>query len=628
MRHNARLKLCCKVHKSVRNFLVFAFFITTCGTIYAPAQTKGWGENTLGNIGDGTTVSPRPTPVIINGLTDITAFGGGERHAIALKSNGTVVSWGNNQNGQRGDGTTSTNSCQCNPNPGVVPGLNNIVQVSAGVYHSLVLRADGTVWAWGDNSVGELGNGTQTNSAIPVQVGQGVSGFNNIIAIDAGSYHNLALKADGTVWAWGFNFHGQVRANGQSGASVQLVLSPVQTAGVSNIISISAGENFSVFLKDDGRVQVAGYNIHGQVGNGTQNPDGCNCVATPTHSSIIGVAQIAAGFRHIVALKQDGTVWAWGYNFNGELGVGYATTTSPAGVPDPTQVLNLNGIADIRTSGHHTIARKSDGSLWAWGRNGFGQVRADGTTDPKIPTPAQIANVNPSDAVIGTNYFASFVSAPVNPVNTGNNVFLAGDNFNLTFDSVTGAGNTNVSAINPSAQGLSVPSGHRIQSNTIGYNISTDAVYNGNIRVCLKVPSVSSPVLFNALILYHGEGGQWVDRTVSRDYLKREVCGAVTSLSPFAVGRPNIITAAGVTVSGRVMNFYGRSIAGARVTLNDGAGNTRTVNSNFFGYYRFADVPAGATYMFEVAAKQYQFQPQAATINEARSDLNFTAMPN
>ena len=197
-------------------------------------------------------------------------------------------------------------------------------QVSAGEHHSIALKNDGTVWAWGNNDYGQLGDGTKTDSNVPVQV----SGLSDVAAITAGGYHCIALKSDSTVWTWGWNAYGQL-GDGSTANSV----TPVRSTRLSSISAITGGGYHSLALKSDGVIWAWGRNNYGQLGDGTTN-DRTTQVQVVKLSKI---AFIAGGKTHSVALKSDGTVWAWGYNVFGQLG--NKTTTNSA---TPVQVKNIN----------------------------------------------------------------------------------------------------------------------------------------------------------------------------------------------------------------------------------------------------------------------------------------------
>ena len=181
---------------------------------------------------------------------------GGRVHAIALKSDGTVWAWGYNAYGQLGDGTTAWSR----PTPVQVSGLSGVTAIAAGGYHTIALKSDGTVWTWGANGNGQLGDGTTTERKTPVQV----SGLSSVTAIAAGSSHTIALKSDGTVWTWGANGSGQLG----DGTNTERT-TPVQVSGLSGVTAISGGESHTITLKSDGTVWTWGANASGQLGDGT-----------------------------------------------------------------------------------------------------------------------------------------------------------------------------------------------------------------------------------------------------------------------------------------------------------------------------------------------------------------------
>jgi len=226
--------------------------------------------------------------------------------------------------------------------------------LAGGEYHSLAVRADGTVWAWGYNTSGQLGNNSTTSSSVPVAV----SGLSGASAVSAGAFHSLALKSDGTVWAWGQNVHGQLGNNTTTNSSV-----PVQVTGLTGVVSVAGGAIHSVALKSDGTVWTWGGNAQGQLGINSTT-DSLVPVQVP---GLSGVVAIASGANHSVALKSDGTVWTWGYNNHGQLG-NNSTTNSLV----PVQVSNLTGVTGISAGWFFTLALKPNGTVWAWGLNAAG----------------------------------------------------------------------------------------------------------------------------------------------------------------------------------------------------------------------------------------------------------------
>ena len=296
----------------------------------------------------------------------------GGNHSLELKSDGTVWAWGDNTTGQFGDGTTTGSKV-----PVLVPGLSGVRAVVAAVAHSLALKDNGTVWAWGYNSYGQLGDGTTTDRYTPVKV----SGLTGVRAIAAGNGHSLALKDDGTVWAWGFNLNGQLGDGTTRGRRF-----PVKVPGLSGVIAIAAGGSHSLALKNDGTVWAWGHNIHGQLGDGTTTSRYTPIqVKDPKDPStfITGITAIDAGSFHSLALKNDGAVWTWGYNIFGQLGDG---TTAHSNIP--VQVSGLTNVTAIAAEFQHSLALQNNGDVWAWGNNLYGQL-GDGTTAPSsIPVRA------------------------------------------------------------------------------------------------------------------------------------------------------------------------------------------------------------------------------------------------
>jgi len=302
-------------------------------------------------------------------LFPVWTFSTGGYHSCALKSDGTVWCWGWNNRGQLGDGTTTDRYT-----PVQVVNLTNVVSIAAGAYHTCALKSDGTVWCWGYNEDGELGDGTTTNRHTPVQV----SGLTSVVSIAAGDYHSCALKSDGTVWCWGYNYCGEL-----GDGTTTKRLTPVQVSGLTSVVSIAAGGYHTCALKSDGTVWCWGNNEDGELGDGTTTDR-----HTPVQvSGLTSVVSITAGGYHTCALKSDGTVWCWGYNEDGELGDGTTTNRHT-----PVQVVNLTNVVSIAAGGLHSCALKSDGTVWCWGYN-YDAELGDGTTTNRL-TPVQTLNYN------------------------------------------------------------------------------------------------------------------------------------------------------------------------------------------------------------------------------------------
>ncbi len=386
-----------------------------------------WGDNFLGQLGNGVPLpypddSHSTIPVEVSNLegAELKVIAGGYDHSLALKDEGTVLAWGLNQDGQLGDGTNTDSSTPVqvkDPNDpsGYLSGVNAI---AAGGGHSLALKSDGTVWAWGANESGELGNGANASSPAPVRVGDLSE---EVKAIAAGSSHSLALKNDGTVWAWGDNRASQgSRIGGQLGDDeITSSNTPLQVSDLpGGVEAIAAGAEHALALKDDDTVWAWGYNFFGQLGNGTTADDSSKPVQV---SELDGIEAIAAGGSFSLALKDDGTVWAWGSNQFGQLGDGTSTdgtlTTcelvmgggrTSSSCPDsntPVQMSEVGGIEAIAAGLAHGLALKDDGTVWAWGMNQNGQLGNGtytlGTSTPGTNTPVQVGNLSAVKAIAG-----------------------------------------------------------------------------------------------------------------------------------------------------------------------------------------------------------------------------------
>jgi alpha-tubulin suppressor-like RCC1 family protein len=336
-----------------------------------------WGWNGYGTVGAGG-LGGSTLPVAVAGLSQVRAVATGWGSGLALKEDGTVWQSGMNIMANffgGGDLGTSTAS--------QVAALSGIAHIASGDSHNLALKNDGTVWSWGWNGYGQLGDGSQTDHATPAQVPD----LGNVVAIAAGWYQSLALKSDGTVWGWGNNDSGQLGETTQTQCSTGLGGSPAcntlpaQIAGLNNAIALATGQNHSLALKNDGTVWAWGDGNSGQLGNG-----GNTSSATPAQvPGLSGITAIAAAYEYSLALKSDGTVWAWGNNYSGQLGDGTSNTTRFT----PLQVLGLSDAIAIAAGDVAAYALKSDGTVWAWGWNDAGQF-GDGTyiarTTPTLAT--------------------------------------------------------------------------------------------------------------------------------------------------------------------------------------------------------------------------------------------------
>jgi Tol biopolymer transport system component len=370
-----------------------------------------------------------------------TSIAGGIEFTLAIKNDGTVWAWGSNFNGQLGNGTTTYAATST---PAQVSGLVGMTAVAAGgdtsvdQGHGIALKNDGTVWTWGRNLEGQLGDGTFTNRYTPVQV----SGLTGIAAIAGGAAHTLALKNDGTVWAWGSNVYGQLGDGAASGARVNRS-TPIQVVGLTGVTAVARGAYHSLALKNDGTVWAWGENSQGMLGDGTTASS-----STPVKvNGLTGVVAIAGGWIHTVALKNDGTVWAWGDNLQGELGNGTFTDSLI-----PVQVSGLTSVTAIAAGLKHTLALKSDGTVWAWGYNGDGAL-GDGTVVIRN-TPVK------TNGLAGVTAIAAGTMHSIALKNDGTVWTWGGNNYGELGDGTTSYRSTPVQVVG--FTGVTVPSGGRI----------------------------------------------------------------------------------------------------------------------------------------------------------------------
>jgi alpha-tubulin suppressor-like RCC1 family protein len=347
----------------------------------SPGTVFGWGENADGQLGDGTKM-PSSTPVALSGLSDATAIAAGGNFGLALLSNGTVMAWGNNGAGQLGDGTTTNN-----PALAPVTGLSGVIAIAAGNFHGLALLSNGTVMSWGDNAEGQLGAGTFSGpekcganacSTTPVAI----TGLSGVRSIAAGAGHSLAVLSSGSVVTWGQNNDGQL-GDGTTAKSP----TPVPVTGLSGATAVAGGYQHSLALLADGSVMAWGNSAVGQLGDGVfSGPETCETSCSTKPVAVTGLSNataIAAGWGHSMALLSDGTVMAWGRNGFGELGDG--THTGPeacasgfACAATPVAVSGLSGVTAIAGGEEFSFALLTNQTMVAWGYNHEGEL-GDGT---------------------------------------------------------------------------------------------------------------------------------------------------------------------------------------------------------------------------------------------------------
>lgn len=323
----------------------------------------GWGRNSNGQLGIGTKIDSM-IPVRAGTANNWVYVASSWLHCLGIKADGTLWSWGYNGYGNVGDGTKGTDRTV----PVQVGSGNNWIMAFAGERHSVGLKSDGTIWTWGNNAHGQLGDGTAVDKVSPVQVGTDT----NWIAVAGGAYHNIAIKADGSLWSWGAN--GNTLHGGQLGDGTKVdKFSPVRVGTDTDWRAVAAGLIHSVALKADGSLWVWGGNHMGELGlNDYASRLTPVRLGTETNWTALNAKNDTTH-----ALKTDGSLWGWGDSTYGQLGDGTNTRKLV-----PVRIGTDADWSGLGKGHYHALGRKSDGSLWAWGRNDYGQL-GDGTTSHK-----------------------------------------------------------------------------------------------------------------------------------------------------------------------------------------------------------------------------------------------------
>lgn len=290
---------------------------------------------------------------------DTDRIGAGAGFAAGLSTDGNVYAWGDNSYGQLGQGHLQDSLL-----PVQVRGMSGVNALAVGDFHTLAMRRDGSVWGWGSNHYGQLGVGNRTSgSAIPLQV----TGLSAVRALSANNYLSLALRHDGSVWAWG-----------RSGARTTQVPAPVP--GLTDVKAVAAGWDYALAVRNDGSVLGWGSNTAGQLGKRLGS------YALPVRvDGIDKVVTVSASWLHAMALRTDGSVWTWGTNTYGQMGID-ALSSGPTRInalPMPSN--GASGVRQIAAGAYNSAVLYSDGSVWSWGSNHYGQVGDGSTTNRTAP---------------------------------------------------------------------------------------------------------------------------------------------------------------------------------------------------------------------------------------------------
>jgi alpha-tubulin suppressor-like RCC1 family protein len=339
------------------------------GTIApAPVNAYAWGSNGQGQLGDGTTVTKSSPVSVVGNFTDWVQVISGGAHSLGIRADGTAWAWGNGGQGRLGNNSTVTTSSPIS----VVGGFTDWVQLFATGQVSLGVRADGTAWAWGSNGNGQLGDNSITTRSSPVSI---VGGFTDWVQLSSGGSHSLGVRANGTAWAWGFGSVGQLG----DGTTVSK-RSPVSVVGgFTDWVQVSGGSaSFSLGLRANGTAWGWGINTTGMLGDGTT-------VNKSSPVSVVGGftdwTQVSAGSQHSLGLRANGTAWAWGNNGNGRFGDDALTNrSSPVSV-----VGGFTDWTQVSAGSQHSLGLRANGTAWGWGINTTGMLGDGTTVSKRSP---------------------------------------------------------------------------------------------------------------------------------------------------------------------------------------------------------------------------------------------------
>ena len=338
-----------------------------------------WGQNGYGVLGNNEPITSSPISVV-GGFNDWKEISSGVGHLLSLRANGTLYAWGRNVNGELGDNSTVSRSSPTL----VVGGIVNWISASAGSRHSLGIRADGTMWAWGANNAGQLGinqafdPGTERSSPVAI-----VGGITDWVQSASGQYQSHGLRANGTLYGWGYNGSGNLGDNTTANKS-----SPVATVGgFTDWVKISTNQNHALAIRANGTLYAWGYNSNGQLGINLSGP---RSSPTLVAGGIVNWISVGVGGRgyHSLGVRANGTMMAWGSNSYGQLG-----TNAGAAASRSSPVSVVGGILDwVQASAgtYHSLGIRANGTLYAWGSNDGGQLGNNGSYGVSRSSPVAV----------------------------------------------------------------------------------------------------------------------------------------------------------------------------------------------------------------------------------------------
>lgn len=477
------------------------------GGTHTAAVTKDgdlymWGRNYYGQLGVYSNADSK-IPIKVNNSSStlpeksVKYIALGYYHSAAITKDGSLYMWGYNRSGQLGDGTTTDRYTP-------VKIMDNVASVSLGGSHSAAVTKDGSLYMWGDNGNGRLGDGTTTDRYTPVKI------MDNVASVSLGSSHSAAITKDGRLYMWGYNYYGQLG----DGTTTDRY-TPVKI--MDNVASVSLGGNHSAAITKDSNLYMWGGNGSGQLGDGTTDNK-----ARP-HRVASNVQSVKLGYSHTTVISKDGGLYTWGYNYYGQLGNGTTTDSS-----NPIKI--MNDAIDCAGGDNHTIVLKKDGTVYTWGDNYHGQLGDDTTTDRTSPVAIQIydhTNVlkstkKSSESVSASSgqHTSKFAGYNANGIynfyalkDKNADKLLSDDNI-LYVDQVRADSNGNISVTYTPKTAYDSP--YEFVSSITQVNISNadvsaeDFTYNG------KLQTVKPVVKVNGYTLYSG-----IDYTLSGAYIAK-----------------------------------------------------------------------------------------------------------
>ncbi|MFA5794136.1 MAG: fibronectin type III domain-containing protein [Candidatus Brocadiia bacterium] len=520
-----------------------------------------WGANNYGQLGLGDSID-RLVPTQVGSSLDWASVDGGNGSNLALKRDGSLWAWGGNYYGQLGLGdSTSRNT------PTRVGTSNDWVMISAKGTHSLALKSNGTMWAWGYNTFGQLGLGNTTNKFSPTQIGTA----NDWVYINAGGYTSFAKKSDGSIWGWGMNYNYELGLGYYSSYKT----SPIQTGSDTDWAAVSLGGAHTLGIKTNGSIYSWGSGAYdGRLGAGSSVWERLSPAQIEVDTNW---ASIRAGNEHSLALKSNGTIWTWGDNVYYQLGLGDSTNRYV-----PTQVgtdTNWVYIA-THTSSTQCMAIKSDGTLWGWGYNSNGQLGLGDTTSRNLPAQVGVPPAAPT-ALSAT----AISSSQINLTWADNANNEGGFRLERSYEGITWSLYTSPAINSTLYNNTGLSEYYTYYYRIKAYNGISDSVYS---NVVFAKTLISAPSLLVAETASNSQINlSWTDNSNTESGFKIErktgIDGTYSEIA--SVGANNYI-AAGNTVIDRASCISG-SMGGATTTtfINRTSQITAAGNIDYFDVY-------------------------------------------